>query len=135
MELPQLPIFTEQCSLMDFWFMWVAVHANHWHLAIVNHRLIKKGVNKQTNCGFESPLGTKFFSTNVFKIKYALIVKVTKTELRDINRLIGYNDTHWYIKDPWIDFSARNIVKQAVAHCTFMASRSWGCLKWRNYCL
>ena len=29
-------------------FKWVAIHADHWHSAIANHRLIKKDVNKQT---------------------------------------------------------------------------------------
>ena len=53
--------------------------ANHWHLAIVNHRLIKKGVNKQIA---EDPHG----------VNKRALVKVTKTELRDINRLMGYRD-------------------------------------------
>jgi len=56
-------------------------------------------------------------------------VKVTNTELQDINRLMGYKDAQWYIKDTWIGFSARNIAKQAVAQHTFMASRMMGCLK------
>jgi len=32
-------------------------------------------------------------------------VKVTNTELQDINQLMGYRDAHWYIKDNWIGFS------------------------------
>jgi len=47
------------------------------------------------------------------------------TELWDINQLIGYRDAHW---DIWIDFSRRNITKQAVVHHTFMAFWIRGCL-------
>jgi len=47
------------------------------------------------------------------------IVKVTNTELQDINQLMGYIDVHRYIKDTWIGFSVRNIAKQAVAHYVY----------------
>ena len=59
-------------------------------------------------------------------------MKVTNTELRDVNRFMGYRDAQWYVKDTWIGFSTRSIPKQTVAHHTlmasrhtFMASRSW----------
>jgi len=35
------------------------------------------------------------------------------------------------MKDTWIGFSARNIAKQAVTHCTSMISWMMGCLKWQ----
>jgi len=54
-----------------------------------------------------------------------IIVKVTSTELQDINQLMGYRDAQWYIKDAWIGFSMTKITKQAVAHPTFMAYWSW----------
>jgi len=43
------------------------------------------------------------------------IVKVTNTELWDINRLMSYRDAQWCIKDTWVGFSKTNIAKQAVA--------------------
>jgi len=52
-------------------------------------------------------------------------MKVTKTELQNINQLMDYRDAQWYIKDTWIGFSATHIAKQVVAHRTFMASQSW----------
>jgi len=59
---------------------------------------------------------------------HIIIVKVTNTELWDVNQLMGYRDAHWYSKDTWVGFSMTNIAKQAVAHCTFMASQVLGCL-------
>jgi len=50
---------------------------------------------------------------------------VAKTELWNINRLMGYRDAYWYIKYTWIGFSMTNTAKQAVVHCTFMAFQSW----------
>jgi len=44
---------------------------------------------------------------------------------RNIDRLMGYRDAYWYIKDTWIGFSMTKIAKQPVAHCTFIASWSW----------
>jgi len=64
-----------------------------------------------------------------------MVLNVINTELRDINWLMGYTDVHWYIKDTWIGFSARNIAKQAVVHHTFMASQMLGYLEYLNYCL
>jgi len=52
-----------------------------------------------------------------------------------INQLMGYKDAQGYIKDTWIGFSTRKIVKQAGAHHTFMASQTMYCLKWQNCCL
>jgi len=52
--------------------------------------------------GFESHL-KQFFLFNTF-LNVHCIVKVTNTELQDINRLMGYRDAQWYIKDTWIDF-------------------------------
>jgi len=49
-------------------------------------------------------------------------VKATNTELRHINRLMGYRDAQRYIKDTWIGFSTRKIAKEAVVRCTFIAS-------------
>jgi len=43
-------------------------------------------------------------------------------------RMMGYRDAHWYIKDTWIGFSTKNIVKQVVAHLMFMVSWVLGCL-------
>jgi len=58
------------------------------------------------------------------------MVKVTNIELQDINRLVGYRNAHWYIKDTWIGFSTRKIAKQALVRHTFMASWTMCCLKW-----
>jgi len=52
-------------------------------------------------------------------------VKVTNTELWNINWLMGYRDAYWYIKDTWIGFSVTNIAKQTIVHHAFMASKSW----------
>jgi len=67
-----------------------------------------------------------FFSFNNF-LNAHCIVKVTNTELWDINQLMGNRDAQWYIKDTWIGFSMINITKQAVVHHTSLASQTMGC--------
>jgi len=59
-----------------------------------------------------------FFCSKVFNTHY--IVEVTNIEFQDINQLMDYRDTQWYIKDTWKGFSMRNIAKQAVACHIFM---------------
>jgi len=58
------------------------------------------------------------------------IVKVTKTEVQNINWLLGYRDAYWYTKDIGIGCSATNIAKQAIACHTFMASQT--CIAWNG---
>jgi len=64
-----------------------------------------------------------------------IIVKVTNTELQDINQLMSYRDAQWYIKDTWIGFSMRKIQKTDCSTSHFMAFQMMGCVKWWNYCL
>jgi len=54
-----------------------------------------------------------------------VIVKVMNTKLWDVNQLMSYRDAHWYIKDTWIGFSARNIAKQAVVCHTLWLLGFW----------
>jgi len=47
-----------------------------------------------------------------------IIVKVTHTELKDINRLMGYGDV--------MSSCMKNLAKDAVMHWIFMASQMMG---------
>jgi len=50
----------------------------------------------------------------IFNSLRCIIVKVTYTKLQDINRLMGYRDAQWYIKDTIAIFNTWGLQWQIV---------------------